>query len=624
MNRYPLWKYLLIFAVIAVGVVYALPNLYGEDPALQVSSRVEMVDGEDLERVKSVLDDSGIAYKSVAIEGDQVLARFPDTETQLRAVEPVREALSNEYVTALNLAPATPDWLSALNAAPMYLGLDLRGGVHFLLEVDMNAALDQAYERYTDEMRTFMREEKIRYVAVSREEGNGLLIRFRDEQARDQAREALGRNFDALNIEDAAGDRGAFLQARLTEEAARAEKKSALEQNITTLRNRVNELGVAEPVIQRQGDKRIVVQLPGVQDTARAKEILGATATLEFRLVHGSRTDWQEADRSGQVPVEARLYQQRSGEPVLLKRRVIITGDQITDAASGIEQQSGSPAVFVTLNGEGARKMSDITGRNIGKPMAVVFIENKVETVERDGERVEITREVEEVINIATIRDQLSNRFQISGLDSTREARDLALLLRAGALKAPIQIVEERTVGPSLGQQNINQGFMSVVVGFLLVLVFMAGYYRNFGLFANAALAMNLVLIVAVLSMLQATLTLPGIAGIVLTVGMAVDANVLIFERIREELRNGNSPHASIQTGYSKAVATIADANITTLIAAVVLFSFGTGPIKGFAVTLSIGILTSMFTAILLTRALANLTYGRQPRIKRLSIGGVK
>jgi len=624
MNRYPLWKYLLIFAGIAVGVVYALPNLYGEDPALQVSSRVEMVDGEDLERVKSVLDDSGIAYKSVAIEGDQVLARFPDTETQLRAVEPVREALSNEYVTALNLAPATPDWLSALNAAPMYLGLDLRGGVHFLLEVDMNAALDQAYERYTDEMRTFMREEKIRYVAVSREEGDGLLIRFRDQQARDQAREALGRQFDALNVEDAEGDRGAFLQARLTEEAARTEKKSALEQNITTLRNRVNELGVAEPVIQRQGDERIVVQLPGVQDTARAKEILGATATLEFRLVHGSRTDWLEADRSGQVPVEARLYQQRSGEPVLLKRRVIITGDQITDAASGIEQQSGSPAVFVTLNGEGARKMSDITGRNIGKPMAVVFIENKVETVERDGERVEITREVEEVINIATIRDQLSNRFQISGLDSTREARDLALLLRAGALKAPIQIVEERTVGPSLGQQNINQGFMSVVVGFLLVLMFMAGYYRNFGLFANAALAMNLVLIVAVLSMLQATLTLPGIAGIVLTVGMAVDANVLIFERIREELRNGNSPHASIQTGYGKAVATIADANITTLIAAVVLFSFGTGPIKGFAVTLSIGILTSMFTAILLTRALANLTYGRQPRIKRLSIGGMK
>lgn len=391
----------------------------------------------------------------------------------------------------------------------------------------------------------------------------------------------------------------------------------ALQQNITTLRNRVNELGVAEPVIQQQGSSRIVVQLPGVQDTARAKEILGATATLEYRLVDGTH-DVQKA-LAGQVPPGSRLYRERNGAPILLDRRVIVTGDQIIDAASGFDQQSGSPAVFVTLDGAGAKKMSQVTRENIGKPMAVVFIENKTETRLVDGKPVNSVRRVEEVINVATIRDHFSKRFQTTGLDSSNEARDLALLLRAGALAAPVQIIEERTVGPSLGQDNIDQGFTSVLVGFVVVLFFMALYYRLFGLVANLALFANLVMIVAVLSLLQATLTLPGIAGIVLTVGMAVDANVLIFERIREELRLGNSPQASIQAGYEKAFSTIADANITTLIAAIVLFSFGTGPIKGFAVTLSIGIVTSMFTAIMGTRAVINLIYGRK-RVHKLAI----
>jgi preprotein translocase subunit SecD len=406
--------------------------------------------------------------------------------------------------------------------------------------------------------------------------------------------------------------------ASISEEALRTERRSAIQQNVTTLRNRVNELGVAEPVIQQQGEERIVVQLPGVQDTARAKDILGATATLEFRLTEGTRADWESAANGGPIPLSAKLYQQRNGEPVLLKRRVIVTGDQINSASSTIDTQSGTPAVSVRLNSKGAKKMGETTRDNIKKPMAVVFIETKVETRMVDGEKVKVKTHTEEVINVATIQDAFSKQFQITGLESF-EARDLALLLRAGALKAPVEIVEERTVGPSLGKDNIEQGFMSVVIGFALVLVFMAIYYKSFGLIANVALTANLVIIIAVLSLMQATLTLPGIAGIVLTVGMAVDANVLIFERIREELRNGNTPQASIHAGYEKAFSTIADANVTTLIAAIVLFSLGTGPIKGFAITLSIGILTSMFTAIMGTRALVNLIYGGR-NLKKLSI----
>ncbi|MDD3608363.1 MAG: protein translocase subunit SecD [Halothiobacillaceae bacterium] len=622
MNRYPLWKNLLIFLVVAAAFLYALPNLYGEDPAVQVSNRTQVISPEDQTRIKTALDRAGIPYSRLEIQGESALVRFADTEAQLKAGDLLRQDLGSAYSVALNLAPATPDWLRALNAKPMYLGLDLRGGVHFLMEVDMAAATRQALERNVEDMRRLMREQKIRYVTAS-VEGDSIVLRFADAAERETARSALSRQYEELRFADAETDGKPVLRAQLTEAAQTAERKAALEQNITTLRNRVNELGVAEPVIQQQGDSRIVVQLPGVQDTVRAKEILGATATLEFRLVEAGAAEAEDAARSGHVPPSARLYRERNGSPVLLKRQVIITGDQITGAASGLDTQSGSPAVFVNLDGQGAKRMSDITSQNIGKPMAVVFIEHKSETVMENGQQVKKKRVVEEVINIATIRDQLSNRFQISGLDSTREARDLALLLRAGALRAPIEIVEERTVGPSLGKENINAGVMAAAIGFVAVALFMIVYYSLFGVFANIALFVNLVLIVAVLSLLQATLTLPGIAGIVLTLGMAVDANVLINERIREELRNGNSPQAAISAGYDRAFGTILDANLTTLLAALALFAFGTGPIKGFAVTLSIGILASMFTAILVTRAVVNLVYGRQARLKSLAIGGV-
>ncbi len=618
MNQYPLWKYLLIVLVVVAGIVYALPNLYGEDPAIQISPlRGAVIDEATKGRVGNVLQDAGLAYRSMELVKQRLTIRFPDTESQLKARDRLSDELGDDYVVALTLLPATPDWLASLGADPMYLGLDLRGGVHFLMEVDMVTAIRQAEERYVSDIRSVLRKEKIRYLAIGRMKGGGLEIKFRDAAEREKANDLIAREYRGLVRRDVERDGGYYLQVHLSDQEVRDTKKFALQQNIITLRKRVNELGVAEPVIQQQGDSRIVVQLPGVQDPARAKEILGATATLEFRLA--DETANISDALAGRVPPGTRLYRQRSGEPILLKKRIIVTGDQIIDAASGIDQQSGSPAVFITLDSKGARKMGQVTKENIGKAMAVVFIETKPQTRVIDGKKVKTTKVIQEVINVATIRDHFSKRFQITGLSSTEEARNLALLLRAGALAAPIEIVEERTVGPSLGQENIAQGFQSVIIGFVVVLVFMALWYRAFGLVANLALAMNLVLIVALLSLLQATLTLPGIAGIVLTVGMAVDANVLIFERIREELRNGNSPHASIQAGYSKALSTIADANITTLIAAVVLYSFGTGPIKGFAVTLSIGILTSMFTAIMGTRAVVNLLYGGR-RLKKLSI----
>lgn len=619
LNRYPLWKYLLIITAVLVGLVYALPNVFGEHPALQISpDRGSTVD-EDLERrLVTLLQEKGLAAHASELTEGRLLLRFHDTETQLAAQGAVQDALGGNYVVALNLAPATPQWLTDMGALPMYLGLDLRGGVHFLLEVDMEAAVRQAEERYQGDVRTLLRKNKVRYRAVGRDEvGGGLVVRLRDAAQREEALGLIRDEVAELAVSEEDGEGEFLLRLTLTEEAERELKRFALQQNITTLRNRVNELGVAEPVIQQQGDTRIVVQLPGVQDPARAKDILGATATLEFHMVDEEH-DLQDA-LDGRVPVNSRLYRERDGRPVLLDKQIIITGEHITDAASGIEQQGGSPAVFITLDGRGARIMSTFTRDRIGDRMAVVFIENKVSTRMEDGEPVKVKRTIEEVINVAVIRDQLGKRFQISGLDSTEEARDLALLLRAGALAAPIEIVEERTVGPSLGQENIDQGFRSVVIGFVLVLIFMAVYYRVFGLVANLALALNLVLIVAVLSMLQATLTLPGIAGIVLTVGMAVDANVLIFQRIREELANGNTPQSAIHAGYEKAVSTIADANITTLIAAIVLFGFGTGPIKGFAITLSIGIVTSMFTAIMGTRAVINLIYGGR-RVERLAI----
>jgi preprotein translocase subunit SecD len=617
MNRYPLWKYLLVLAVVLVGLVYALPNVFGQDPAVQVSLRDGNLPPNARDRVGAVLERSGIEPLGMRTREETLLVRLADDDAQRSARAALTESLGDDYVVALNLVSAAPAWLRALGGKPVNLGLDLRGGVHFLLEVDMQAAVQGALEQLSGDIRRFLREEQVRYRGVTLE-SDGIHVRFPDAEERGTALDRLRGQYDDLDFEEAEAGGRPILIASMTEEAERAEREAALEQNITTLRNRVNELGVAEPIVQQQGTRRIVVQLPGVQDTTRAKEILGATATLEFRLVYGTPSDWRDAERSGNVPFDARLYQRRAGESILLQRDVIVTGDQIIDAASSFDSQSGSPVVVVNLNSSGADRMQDVTADHVGDQMAVVFIENRVETKRVDGETVRERTRTEEVVNVATIRDVLSNRFQIEGL-SSEEARDLALLLRAGSLSAPIEIIEERTIGPSLGQDNIEQGVASVLVGLALVVAFMAFYYRVFGLVADLALAVNLMLVVAVLSGLQATLTLPGIAGIVLTVGMAVDANVLIFERIREELRAGNSIQASIQAGYNKALGTIADANITTLIAAVVLFLFGTGPIKGFAVTLSIGIVTSMFTAIMGTRAVINLVYGGR-RLSRIAI----
>jgi len=608
-NRYPLWKNLLIAGIILFIGFFAIPNIYGEDPAIQIlASRGAAVDEKLEENVRSTLDSAGIVPQHLQRVADRLLVRFPDTETQLRAQDVVRDDLGSDYVVALNLAPSAPQWLTDLGALPMYLGLDLRGGVHFLMEVDVNAALRQAEQRYVGELKAALRKEKLRYRSVTRIEPKGIKAGFRDLVVRDQAYDLIRKRFQDFLVEEREVNAELQLILTLREEAIRELRDFALQQNITTLRNRVNELGVAEPLIQQQGEARIVVQLPGVQDTARAKDILGATATLEFRAVYEG--DPEAARSSGRVPLGAKLYPMREGGHILLNRQVIITGEHITNAASGIDQDTRSPDVSITLDGYGGRIMDGHTKENIGKRMAVVFIENKTETRQVSGQTVRKKRTISEVINAAVIQGRFGSRFHITGLDSTQEARNLALLLRAGALAAPIEIVEERTVGPSLGKENIAMGFQSVVIGFCLVLIFMALYYRVFGLVADMALAVNLVMIIGILSMLQATLTLPGITGIVLTTGMAVDANVLIFERIREEIRNGNTPQASIYAGYEKAFSTIADANITTLIAAIVLFGFGTGPIKGFAITLSIGIVTSMFTAILGTRAIVNLIYG--------------
>ncbi len=615
-NHFPLWKNLLIITVLILGIVYSLPNLFGDDPSVQISAGNSLeISAAQLENIESTLSSAGITAKAIELQGSKILARFNNTEDQMRAADLWRNSLGGKFTVALNLAPATPDWLRSLGAEPMYLGLDLRGGVHFLLEVDMVAALKQAEERYNNDIRMALRTAKIRYKSVTFDKG-AVKVVLRNDKDKQAAIALVDDEFRKLDMKVDETQPVIFLS--ISEQEIREIKKFALAQNITTLRNRVNELGVSEPVIQQQGDSRIVVQLPGVQDTAQAKEILGTTATLEYRKVD-TQHDVQNA-LDGRVPVGSRLYYERdTNAPVLLKRRVIITGDQIVDASSGLDQ-NGSASVNITLNGIGAKKMGKFTKNNIGQPMAVVFIEQKSTTKIVNGKKIRHKEKIEEVISIATVRDAFSKRFQTTGLDSPQEARKLSLLLRAGALAAPVDIVEERTVGPSLGQDNIDKGMLSVLVGFVLVLVFMAVYYKTFGLIANLALTFNLVVIVAVLSMLQATLTLPGIAGIVLTVGMAVDANVLIFERIKEELRNRNSPQTSIFLGYEKAFATIFDANITTLLVALVLFSFGTGPIKGFAITLAIGILTSMFTAILGSRMVINWIYGARQRIDKLSI----
>lgn len=607
----------MVLLVVLLGGLFALPNLFDQDPSMEISAQRDAVIDQTTEsRVQQALDKVGITAKGMAQKNGKLLVRFLSSEDQLKAMDQIAAELGENYTPALTLSPDLPDWLVGLGAEPMYLGLDLRGGIHVLIDVDMEAAIEQAAERYSSDIRTLLRENKLRYIRISRE-NEQVVVKFNNPEKRDQASDLIGNEFRSLNLESV--DEGdAFLVLVSLSPVERQEvQKFALQQNITTLRNRVNALGIAEPLIQQQGIRRIVVQLPGAQDPAKLKEILGATATLEYRLADTEHS--VEDAVNGRIPPGSNLYHERDGQPVLLKKRVIVTGNQIVDASSGLDQQTGQPAVFVSLDGVGAKRMRRMTNENVGKPMAVVFIENRTTPRIVDGEPVKVKKRVEEVISIATIREPFGRRFQTTGLDTTEEARDLALLLRAGALAAPIEIVEERTIGPSLGQDSIDQGFKSVMIGLALVMVFMAIYYRIFGLVADMALVMNLVLIVAILSMLQATLTLPGIAGIVLTVGMAVDANVLIFQRIREEIANGNSPQTSIQAGYEKAFSTIIDANITTLIAAVVLFSFGTGPIKGFAVTLAIGICTSMFTAIIGTRAVINLIYGRK-RVKALAI----
>jgi len=617
-NRYPAWKYLLLIVITVLGLTYAMPNLFGEDPAVQISPAKSVTfNAETQTNVASALESANISVKSSVFEEGRFLIRFENADDQLKAKSVLKDLLGRQAVVALNLAPATPDFLSSLGAAPMYLGLDLRGGVHFLMDVDMETAVTKAYLRYVDEIKGVLREEKIRYLTVEME-GESLGVHFKDlatmQAGLAKLTEIYEGRFSLKAVEETSSPQ---VLLTLSAQTIAETEKYALQQNITTLRNRVNELGVAEPVIQQQGDRRIVVQLPGVQDTARAKEILGATATLEFRLVE-ERGDAFRADKTGYAPHGSILYKFRDGRPILLKRGTIVDGENVVSASSGIDPEQGSSMVNVSLDGAGGRKMLATTKKNVGNRMAVVFIERRVETVEENGVKVKKRITTKDVINAAVIRGQFADRFQITGLDSPQEAQDLALLLRAGALAAPMEIVEERTVGPSLGQDNIDQGFMSVVVGFILVLILMVWRYKAFGMVANVALTLNLVVIIAVLSMLQATLTLPGIAGIVLTVGMAVDANVLIFERIREEMRNGTI-QAAIHSGYEKAFVTIADANITTLLAAVVLFSFGTGPIKGFAITLSIGIITSMFTAIVGTRAVINLMYGNK-RVEKLSI----
>ena len=606
MNHYAAWKNALIVFFLFLSTLYALPNLYGSDLAIQITGTGDyIVEDSDLESISSTLTENNVDFKSIKIDSNNILVRFNNSQSQLSSKTLLKNSLSRNYVVALNLAPSIPQWLGNLGGKAMSLGLDLRGGVHFLLEVDMEAVVSTSLDRYYNELRTALRKDKL-YKKI-RKEDNRLVVSFKSEDLKNKAKKVLKNDLPDLVIIE-----GSELELEfgleVSSSAQSAAKSSALKQNITTLRNRVNELGVAEPIIQQQGSERIVVQLPGVQDTARAKEILGAVATVEFRLVD-EQNDVQTAIQSGKTPSGSKLYKFKDGRPLLLKTTVIATGENIVDASSSVDQDN-QPQVSIVLDSSGGRTMLETTKEFIGYRMAVVFIENQVETIIEDGVAVKKRSKTQDIINAATIQGTFSNRFQITGLDSSREARNLALLLRAGSLSAPVEIIEERTIGPSLGADNIQKGFISVLVGFALVLVFMAWRYRVFGLVANVALTLNLITIVSILSMLQATLTLPGIAGIVLTVGMAVDANVLIFERIKEEMRSAKDIQKAISAGYEKALLTIADANITTLIASLVLFSFGTGAIKGFAVTLSIGIITSMFTAIIVSRAMINLIYG--------------
>ncbi len=604
----------MLIAAILIGLLYALPNLYGEDPAVQITGARGIAASEKtLDQVRNVLEKEQIKSKSIALENGAILARFNNSDVQLRAREALVSALGEQYVVALNLAPATPLWLSKVGAEPMKLGLDLRGGVHFLMEVDMETALNKLQEQNIDSLRSELRDQGILYSSVRKLDNYGVEVRFRDNDARSKAESYLEPRHRDLVFSTGANS---TLKVVMSDDRLREARTYAVQQNITILRNRVNQLGVAEPLVQRQGTDRIVVELPGIQDTARAKEILGATATLEFRLVN-SNVD-QSAAVSGRIPGDSELKYTRDSNPVVLYKRVILTGDHITDSTSSTDEY-GNPQVNISLDGAGGSAMSNFTKDNLQKPMATLFVEYK-DSGKKDANGRSVLVKQEEVINIATIQSRLGNSFRITGIGNPNEARQLALLLRAGALIAPIQIVEERTIGPTLGLQNIEQGLEACLWGLISSILFMVIYYRKFGLIASSALLANLVLIVGVMSLLPgATLTMPGIAGIVLTLAVAVDANVLINERIKEELRNGRTVQQAIHEGYKGAFSSIIDANLTTLITAVILYAVGTGSIKGFAITTSIGVATSMFTAIVGTRAVVNLLYGGK-RINKLSI----
>lgn len=617
MRPYATWKYVVLVLMLLLSGLYAAPNLFGEQPAVQIQrDSGDPLAAEFGETVNKALADAKVASESGALEDGRWVVRFASEESQLQANDVLKKALGNSYVVALNLAPRTPEWLRSFGAKPMALGLDLRGGVHFLLEVDVDEVRKKAIENYVSEIPAALRKQNIRYTG-RRQDGGDVALDFADAEKHEAARKFIAGEYRELEVL-VPPDNALSLRVRITEAEAKRIQDFAVQQNLITLRNRVNQLGVAEPVVQRQGSNRIVVQLPGVQDTTRVKDLLGATATLEYRAV--ADDDATLAAASGVAPVGTELHYTREGrQPVLLKKEIIAAGSQLVDAQPTVDENN-QPAVSVTLDGTGAKKMFEFTSTNVGKPMAVLFRERQVVTTyNAKGEPVREHRDIQEVISIASIRGVFGKRFQTTGLES-KEAHDLALLLKAGALAAPVDIVEERTVGPSLGADNIKRGFQAAMLGLALVAAFMVFYYRVFGLFAIAALALNLLILVAGLSLLQATLSMPGIAGIVLTMGIAVDANVLIYERIREELRGGMKPHQAIEAGYDRAFLTIADANVTTLVATVVLFVLGSGPVKGFAVTLTLGILASQFTAIVGSRALAHLVFARRARMTDLPI----
>ncbi|ERH28059.1 export membrane protein SecD [Aggregatibacter sp. oral taxon 458 str. W10330] len=615
LNRYPLWKNLMVIFLVAIGVLYALPNLYGEDPAVQISgTRGQEADSGVLSEVQTVLKDNHLTTKSVVLENGSILVRFDNTDAQLLAKDKITEKLGTNYSVALNLAPATPKWLSSIGGNPMKWGLDLRGGVRFLMEVDMNSALSKRQEQLQDSLRTELRKEKYQYSAIKSAENFSTIVTLANPEQLSDVQRYLRKQHPTLDIRAISDN---TLSLALSDAALNEARESAIEQNLSILRKRVTELGVAEAVIQRQGAERIVVELPGVQDTARAKEILGATATLEFRLVNGNAN--LDAAARGMVTSDSEVKYDRNNRPIVLYKRAVLGGEHITNASSGVDQNTSRPQVSVTLDSEGGEIMSQTTRANIQKPMATLYVEYK-DSGKKDENGKTILQKHEEVINVATIQGRFGSQFQITGIDSPAEAQNLAVLLRSGALIAPIQIVEERTIGPSLGAQNVEQGLQASFWGLMVVVVFMIIYYRKFGIIADIALIANIVLLVGLMSLLPgATLTMPGIAGIVLAVGMSVDANVLIFERIKEEIRNGRPIQQAINEGYNGAFSSIFDANLTTILTAVALYAVGTGPIKGFAITLSLGIAISMFTAITGTRAIVNFLYGGK-RIDKLSI----